>query len=308
LIDWNDKRLQQFGYLGLRARQVVEGFITGLHKSPFHGFSVEFSEHRQYNAGESTRFIDWKLYARSEKLFIKRFEEETNLRCRIIIDGSASMLFPGDTSRPQEQQTKFDFAVFVAAVFMMIFRHQRDAVGLSVVENGLETHTSAKSTFIHHQFLMNILEQHLEKVKKSPSPETRLVPALHEIAERIHRRSMIIIISDLFDAAHNPDALLDALQHLRHNGNEVIIFHTLDKKFEEDFAFSNAPHKFIDLENKTVIKIRPGEIRDVYQKKFAALMRDIREKSPQYGVDYVEADINAGLENVLLPFFARRRV
>jgi len=308
LIDWNDKRLQQFGYLGLRARQVVEGFITGLHKSPFHGFSVEFSEHRQYNSGESTRFIDWKLYARTEKLFIKRFEEETNLRCRIIIDGSASMLFPGDTSRPQEQQTKFDFAVFVAAVFMIIFRHQRDAVGLSIVENGLETHTSAKSTFIHHQFLMNVLQQHLDKVKKSPSPETHLVPALHEVAERIHRRSMVIIISDLFDAAHNPDALLDALQHLRHNGNEVIIFHTLDKKLEEDFAFSNAPHKFIDLENKSVIKIRPGEIRDVYQKKFAALMRDIREKSPQYGVDYVEADINAGLENVLLPFFARRRV
>jgi len=308
LIDWNDKRLQQFGYLGLRARQVVEGFITGLHKSPFHGFSVEFSEHRQYNSGESTRFIDWKLFARSEKLFIKRFEEETNLRCRIIIDGSSSMLFPGDSSRPQELQSKYHFSVFLAAVFMIIFRHQRDAVGLSLVSKELETHTAAKSTFIHHQYLMSILQQHLDKTIKEPSSETRLVPALHEIAERIHRRSMVIIFSDLFDAAHNPDALLDALQHLRHNGNEVIIFHTLDKKFEEDFEFGNVPHKFIDLENHSVIKIRPAEVREMYQKNFAKLMNEIRTKSPQYGVDYIEADLNLGLEGVLLPFFARRRM
>jgi uncharacterized protein (DUF58 family) len=308
LIDWNDKRLQQFGYLGLRAKQIVEGFITGLHKSPFHGFSVEFSEHRQYNSGESTRFIDWKLFARSEKLFIKRFEEETNLRCRLIIDGSASMLFPNDTNKPLELQSKYNFAVFIAAVLMIIFRQQRDAVGLSLINKDIDTHTSAKSTFIHHQFLMSILQKHLDKVKKESEPETLLVPALHQIAERIHRRSMVIILSDLLDAAHSPDAILDALQHLRHNGNEVIIFHTLDKKLEENFEFDNAPHKFIDLENKSIIKIRPAEVREIYKKNFEKLMNEIRSKSPKYGVDYYEADINSGLEGVLLPFFARRRV
>ncbi len=308
MIDWNDKRLQQFGYLGLRARQVVEGFITGLHKSPFHGFSVEFSEHRLYNTGESTRFIDWKLFARTDKLFIKRFEEETNLRCRLKIDGSESMLFPNDKTQATEQQTKFNFSVFLAAVFMTSFRSQRDAVGLSVVNDGLTLHTTAKSTFIHHQFLMSQLQSHLENVKKTPAPQTNLVEALHEVAERIHRRSMVVIFSDLLDVAHNTDELIDALQHLRHNGNEVILFHTLDKKFEEQFDFDNAPHKFIDLENKGVVKIRPAEVREMYRKNFAKLMSEIRTKSPQYGVEYIEADIAAGLENVLLPFFARRRM
>lgn len=308
MIDWNDQRLQQFGYLGLRARQVVEGFITGLHKSPFHGFSVEFSEHRQYNSGESTRFIDWKLFARADKLFVKRFEEETNLRCRLIIDGSASMLFPEDHSKAPEHQSKFQYSVFLAAVFMLIFRQQRDAVGLSLVNEGLALHTSARSTFIHHQFLMSQLQQHFEQVKRNPLPRTQLVSALHEIAERIHRRSMVLIFSDLFDAGHDPQALSDALQHLRHNGHEVILFHVLDRTLEEEFGFSNAPHKFIDLENHSVIRVRPAEIRDAYRKKFEDFIGEIRNNAPRYGIEYVQADISSDPSQVLMPFFARRRV
>lgn len=308
MIDWNDNLLQQFGYLGLRAQQVVSGFITGQHRSPFHGFSVEFSEHRPYNSGESTRFLDWKLYARSEKLFIKKFEEETNLRCQMIVDGSASMLFPNDKSKPTEMQSKYNFSVFLAAVFMIIFRHQRDAVGLSIVDNTLRKHTDTKSTFNHHQYLMGLLQNHLDNIKEQSNRETRLAETLHEVAERIHRRSMVMIFSDLFDIAHDSSDLIDALQHLRHNGNEIILFHTIDKKFEEDFDFDNAPRKFIDLENNSVLKIRPAEVRELYRKKYAELMSEIKEKSPQYGIDYVEADINIGLEGVLMPFFARRRM
>lgn len=308
MIDWNDNLLQQFGYLGLRAQQVVSGFITGQHRSPFHGFSVEFSEHRPYNSGESTRFLDWKLYARSEKLFIKKFEEETNLRCQMIVDGSASMLFPNDKSKLTEMQSKYNFSVFLAAVFMIIFRHQRDAVGLSIVDNTLRKHTDTKSTFNHHQYLMGLLQNHLDNIKEQSNRETRLAETLHEVAERIHRRSMVMIFSDLFDIAHDSSDLIDALQHLRHNGNEIILFHTIDKKFEEDFDFDNAPRKFIDLENNSVLKIRPAEVRELYRKKYAELMSEIKEKSPQYGIDYVEADINIGLEGVLMPFFARRRM
>ncbi|NLL28413.1 MAG: DUF58 domain-containing protein [Bacteroidales bacterium] len=308
MIDWNDNLLQQFGYLGLRAQQVVSGFITGQHRSPFHGFSVEFSEHRPYNSGESTRFLDWKLYARSEKLFIKKFEEETNLRCQMIVDGSASMLFPNDKNRPVEMQSKYNFSVFLAAVFMIIFRHQRDAVGLSIVDSILRKHTDTKSTFNHHQYLMGLLQNHLDNIKEQSDRETRLAETLHEVAERIHRRSMVMIFSDLFDIAHDSSELIDALQHLRHNGNEIILFHTIDKKFEEDFDFDNAPRKFIDLENNSVVKIRPAEVREMYRKKFAEMMSEIKEKSPQYGIDYVEADINLGLEGVLMPFFARRRM
>jgi uncharacterized protein (DUF58 family) len=308
LIDLNDKRLQQFGYLGLRARQVVEGFITGLHKSPFHGFSVEFSEHRAYNPGESIRHIDWKLFGKTEKLFVKRYEEETNLRCRLIVDGSASMLFPNIKSRPEEMQSKYQFSIFLSAVFMYLFRLQRDAVGLSIVTDKLEEHTNAKSTFIHHQFLMNILQNHLSTLPEKEAAQSVLIPNLHQIAERIHKRSMVIIMTDLFDVNHDAKEVLNALQHFKHNGHEVILFHILDRKWEEHFDYDNRPYRFIDLEDKSTIKVRPAEIRDLYQKKFAELTHDIKEQCPKYGVDYVEADIQDGLEKTLLGFFAKRAV
>ena len=308
MIELNDKRLQQFGYLGLRARQVVEGFITGRHKSPFHGFSVEFSEHRSYNQGESIRHIDWKLFARTEKLFIKRYEEETNLRCRLIVDGSASMLFPNISSRPEEMQSKYQFAVFLSAVFMYLFRLQRDAVGLSVITDKLETHTNAKSTFIHHQFLMNKLQEHLNALPKREAANSLIIPNLHQIAERIHKRSMVIIMSDLFDVSHNTKDILNALQHFKHNGHEVILFHILDREKEEHFNYDNKPYRFVDLEDKSTIKLRPAEIRDLYRQKFKELTEDIREQCPKYGVDYVDVDIQDGLEKTLLGFFAKRAV
>lgn len=308
MIDINDKRIQQFGYLGLRARQVVEGFITGLHKSPFHGFSVEFSEHRSYNSGESIRHIDWKLFSRTEKLFVKRFEEETNLRCQLVIDGSRSMLFPNVVSRPEEMQSKFKYSIFLVAVFMYICRMQRDAVGLSLITDKLETQTLAKSTFSHHQLLMNILQNHLTSLPKTENVPSVLVPNLHQIAERIHKRSMVIIMSDFLDIDHDPQFILDAIQHLKHNGHEVIVFNTIDKSLEENFSFDNRPYKFVDMENKSIIKVRPAEIRDNYVKLFSDFLNEIRTQCPKYKVDFIDVDIQNPLEKTLLNFFAKRSV
>lgn len=307
LIDFSDQRIQQFGYLELRARQVVEGFITGLHKSPFHGFSVEFSEHRQYNTGESTRNIDWKLYARTDKLFVKRFEEETNLRCQLVIDGSPSMLFPENPDVAEEIRSKYAFSVFSAAVFLVLLRQQRDAAGLSIISSKLDVHTPTRSTIAHHQYLMGLLETHFKALKPSKTSYSDLSSNLHLIAEQIHKRSLVIILSDLFDSSHNPDALFDALKHLKHNKHDVILFHVLDNAHEVNFDYDNKPYRFVDIENGSELKIRPAEIRADYKRRFELFRETMRINAVQYGVDFCEADINNGLSSVLLPFFARRR-
>lgn len=307
MIDFSDHRIQQFGYLELRARQVVEGFITGLHKSPFHGFSVEFSEHRQYNTGESTRNIDWKLYARTDKLFVKRFEEETNLRCQLVIDGSPSMLFPERADGEEELRSKFAFSIFSAAVFLVLLRQQRDSAGLSIISSTLDVHTPARSTIAHHQYLMGLLENHYKNLKPSKNTFTDLATNLHLIAEQIHRRSLVIILSDLLDSSHKPEALFDALQHLKHNKHDVIIFHVLDNAHEVDFEYDNKPYRFVDIENGSELKIRPAEIKAEYKRRFESFRELMRINAVQYGVDFCEADIRNGLNGVLLPFFARRR-
>lgn len=306
MIDWNDRKIYQFGHLALRARQAVAGFITGIHKSPFHGFSVEFSEYKPYNQGETTRFIDWKLFARSQKLFVKRFKEETNLRAYFIIDGSRSMLFPRDEKLEIEQQSKFHFATYLAASLMVVFHEQRDAVGLSLVADRVLFQSSVRSSLSHHRYLLQVLEQHLEKMYEEKPQQTELVSCLHEVAERIHRRSLVILLSDFMDARHNMSELYDALLHIKHNKNEVILFHVFDGKLESEFQFSNQPHKFIDLESGNQVKIRPAEVRDTYIKNFAQWLKNVENLAIEFGMDYQLADLRSGLEGVLIPFFMRR--
>ncbi|MCX7696143.1 MAG: DUF58 domain-containing protein [Bacteroidales bacterium] len=306
MIDWNDRKIYQFGHLALRARQAVAGFITGIHKSPYHGFSVEFSEYKPYNKGESTRFIDWKLFARSQKLFLKRFKEETNLRAYFILDGSRSMLFPKDETTALEQQSKFHFATYLAASLMVVLHEQKDAVGLSLIGDKIIFHSSVRSSFSHHRFLLQVLEQHLEKMYEEKPQQTELVACLHEIAERIHRRSLIILLTDFMDVRHNMNELYDALLHIRHNKNEVILFHVIDGQLEGEFQFNNQPHKFIDLESGGLVKIRPAEIRDTYIRNFAQWLKMIEDMAIEFGMDYQLANLRSGLEGVLIPFFMRR--
>lgn len=303
----NRQALQQFGHLELLARQVVEGFLTGLHKSPFHGFSVEFAEHRLYNKGESTRHIDWKLYARTDKLFVKRYEEETNLRCQLVIDRSSSMYFPevSEADKSNGKHTKMSFAVHCAAALIELLRKQRDAVGLSVFAEQLETHTPARSSLVHMRHLYDNLENLLKPEKEQQ--QTFAIDALHLIAESVHKRSLVVLFSDMMDNSQgNIDELFGALQHLRHNKHEVLLFHTVDKQKELDFNFENRPYTFIDLESGQQVKAHPSAVRETYTKAMSEFERELKLRCAQYQIDFIEADINAGFNQVLLEYLIKR--
>lgn len=296
-------QISKFENLELLAHQVVEGFITGLHKSPFHGFSIEFSEHRLYNKGESTRHIDWKLFARSEKLFVKRFEEETNLRCRIIIDSSSSMYFPNPEFNLQKLN-KISFSVLSSAALMTIFKKQRDAVGLSLFSDKVHLHTREKTSKTHHRFLYHQLEQLL--TKQAHLNSSRVTDALHQIADKIHQRSLVVLFSDMMDNSEKSDDLFSALQHLKFNKHEVILFHVIDHSKELNFEYENRPYKFVDMETNEEVKLTPHQIKDGFRKESEQFLNSLKLKCVQYKIDFVKVDINEGIENVLLNFFKKR--
>lgn len=282
------------------AQQVVEGFITGLHKSPYHGFSVEFAEHRLYNAGESIRNMDWKVFARTGRLYTKRYEEETNLRCQLVIDASSSMYYPLQT-----QQNKLQFSILSAAAIMYLMKKQRDAFGLSVFTDKVQVHTDARSTQVHRKLLLNYLEKTLQDNSKNKL--TNAATALHEIAENIHKRSLVIIFSDMFDNAEKQDELFAALQHLKYNNHEVILFHVTDKSSELDFKFENRPYEFIDMESGEKIKLQPNQVKDYYVEKMQQYHHQLKLKCAQYKIDLVEADIQQPYKQVLLPYLMKRQ-
>jgi len=293
----------EYDNLEFIASQVVEGFITGLHKSPFHGFSVEFAEHRLYNKGESTKHIDWKLFARSEKLFVKRYEEETNLRGQIFLDISSSMLFPYES----KGFNKLRFSIYCAASLIYLLRRQRDAVGLSTYDDELRFHSNARSSEVHIQVLYNELRKYLDPKSIGLKKQTNIPELLHNLSEIIHKRSLVIIFSDMF-AGNDEDSekLFSALQHLKYNKHEVIIFHVTDKKFEQEFAFTNRPYKFVDLETGQVLKLNPNEIRETYIDRTNKLVKQLNDRCGQYMIDIVEADINKGFDEVLKPYLLKR--
>jgi uncharacterized protein (DUF58 family) len=300
------KKVQQYGYLELVARQVVEGFITGLHKSPFHGFSVEFAEHRLYNNGESTKHIDWKLYGRSDKLFVKKYEEETNLRCQIVIDNSSSMHFPVREKLSIDQPDKMLFSVYCAAVLMYLSKKQRDAVGLSVFSDKLEVQTLARSSSVHQKLLYYELEKMLAPYDQSAKHATFAADALHEIADKIHKRSLVVIFSDMMESRKETADLFAAMQHLRHNKHEVILFRVTDKKKEQDFEYDNRPYKFVDMESGEELKIHPSEVRQQYTEAIAKYRDELKLRCMQYRIDFVEADINRPFDQVLVPYLLKR--
>lgn len=301
----NHQELQQFTHLELLARQVVEGFITGLHKSPFHGFSVEFAEHRLYNSGEPTKHIDWKLFGRTDKMFVKRYEEETNLRCQIVIDHSSSMNFPVP-EKGKEADNKLSFSVQCAAALTELLKMQRDAVGLTIFSEEVEVHTPARSSHTHQKLIFSELEKLLLPADPDVKRKTSAVEALHQVAESIHKRSLVIIFSDMFDSRTGSDELFSALQHLRHNRHEVILFHVTDKRHELDFEYENRPYTFVDMETGEEVKVQPNEIRDTYLKAIHDFRHELKLRCGQYRIDYVEADINEGYRQVLLPYLLKR--
>lgn len=289
--------------LELLAKQAVEGFIIGLHKSPFHGFSVEFAEHRLYNPGESTKHLDWKVYARTGKMFVKRYEEETNLRCQIVIDASSSMYFPRDE---KTKMNKLRFSIYSAAALINLLKRQRDAAGLSIFTDKVLVNTEARSSTKHHQLLYAQLENVL---KLDPlSVKTDVAKSLHEIADTVHKRSMIIIFSDMFDNidSKSADDLFSALQHLKYNKHEVILFHTIDKSKELEFEFENRPYEFIDMESGEKVKLHSNEVKGFYVEQMKKFEKELKLRCGQFKIDFVEADINQDFRQVLLPFLTKR--
>lgn len=297
--------IRRFSQLEIFARQVVEGFLTGLHKSPYHGFSVEFAEHRQYNSGESIRHVDWKLFGRTDKLFVKRYEEETNLRCQIVLDISGSMFFPEAKWIKRPDGNKLGFSVHAAAALIYLLRKQRDAVGLTCFSDNIRIHLPARGTTSHIQQVFTTLENLLsESAANSTSSVARV---LDEIAERIHRRSMVVVFSDFFDNAADSNTLFNALQHLKHSKHEVIFFHVLDKRYEVDLEFEDRPYTFVDAESGQKVRVNPADLRFSYQAQVSELRKNIALRCAQYGIDYVDADISDAFDKVLLAYLVRRK-
>jgi uncharacterized protein (DUF58 family) len=284
--------------LELLARQLVEGFITGLHKSPYHGFSVEFAEHRLYNDGESTRHIDWKVYARTDRLFTKRYEEETNLRCLIAIDTSPSMFYP------VESKAKLRFSTYAASAIAYLLQRQRDAVGLCLFSDKIDTITQVKSTPTHLAKIFAMLSGAVETQR--PVPQTNVANVLHEVAEKIHKRSLVIIFSDMFDGRENTDELFKALQHLKHNKHEVIVFHVMDNQTELMFNFEDRPMEFIDLETGHRLKLNPADVKDRYRDEAALFHRQLQMRCNQFKIDFVEADVSGDFNTILQTYLIKR--
>ncbi len=300
------KDLRQVENLELIAKQVVEGFILGLHKSPFHGFSVEFAEHRIYNPGEATRHIDWKVFGRTDKLFTKKYEEETNLRCQIVIDASSSMYFP----EPDKKSTgihlnKLIFSTICASAIIHLLKLQRDAAGLTIFTDDLLVHTKSGSSNVHHKLLQTHLEQFIGK--SSRDVKTDAGKCLHLIAENIHRRSLVVIFSDMFEDTSKTEELFSALQHLKHNKHEVVVFHVTDKQHELDFTYDNRPYVFVDMETGEKVKLRSNEIKSFYTEQMSEYIKTLKLRCHQYHIDFVEADMNAGFKDVLLPYLVKRQ-
>jgi len=298
------QQISELNNLELLANQIVEGFITGMHKSPFHGFSVEFAEHRLYNKGESTKHIDWKLYAKTKKLFVKRYEEETNLRCHIIIDNSASMHYPIINNISINNLSKIGFSAIASAALLEILKRQRDAVGLSIYSDKSDYYAPAKGSDRHRRMLLHKLENLLVQESNAATDTYTL---LHEISEKIHKRSLIFLFTDMFQATKNENELFEALRHLKYNKHEVVLFHTFDGKLEYDFDFENSPKKFIDIETGDEINLYASTVKENYQKEMDKYFNELKLKCMQYKIEYVPVDIHKGFHQVLISYLISRK-
>ena len=299
------QQFQQFDNLEFISKEVVEGFITGLHRSPFHGFSVEFAEHRLYNTGESTKHLDWKLFARTDKLFVKQYEEETNLRCQLVIDTSSSMLFPFEKGKAS-RINKLAFSVYSAAAIIYLLRKQRDAVGLSLFSEDIEFHSEARLSSVHIDLLYSELTRLLNQEQANLNRKTNTIDALHMIAENIHKRSLVILFTDL-TGQENLDAFFEALQHMRYNKHEVLLFHISDHLHEKQFDFRNQPYRFVDLETGDHLRFSPHDLKKNFEQAMDNYFEEMRVRCGQYQVDLAEADINEDFRHVLYAYLLKRK-
>lgn len=293
--------ISQLKNMEMRARLIVEGFITGLHKSPYHGFSVEFAEHRPYNPGDELRHVDWKVYAKTDRYYVKQYEEETNLRHYVVLDTSASMRY-----RHAQSLSKLEYGSYLAAALHYLMLKQRDATGLIAFDEDLHTLIPPRSTPGYARLLLS----HLERINREPEDEhtrTGAARTLHEVAERIDRRSMVVVITDLFENVSRHDELLKALKHLRYRRHEVLVFHTLEAETERRFRFPDRPVQLQDVETGESLTVQPGQLRQDYEAAVEAFSERFRRRCMEYDIDFVELDTQESYDTALMAYLNKRR-
>jgi uncharacterized protein (DUF58 family) len=281
----------RLAHLDVRARLVVEGFIAGMHRSPFHGFSVEFAEHRPYMPGDPLKNLDWKVWARSDRYLVKQFTEETNLRCHLLLDLSGSMGFKSERA----SLSKLEYAQSLCAALAYLMLQQQDAVGALLFGEHPRAYVPARA-----------VRSHLDEILKAlgaaaPEGRTRLGPALHELAERIKRRGLVVLCSDLMD---KPAEVLSGLQHFRHRHHEVVVFHVLDPD-EIDFPYTDTA-TFVDMESGEKLTTEPWEIAKRYRERFAAWTDHYRRTCREQRIDYVPLDTRTPFDRALLAYLEKR--
>ncbi len=292
--------VSQLRNMELRARLIVEGFITGLHRSPYHGFSVEFAEHRPYNPGDELRHVDWKVFAKTDRYYIKQYEEETNLRHYVVLDTSASMRY-----KRAGELTKLEYGAYLAAGLHALMIRQRDASGLIAFDERVHTVRRPKATSGYLRQLLITLER-LTSQEESRA-RTGAAAALSEVAERVARRSLVVVITDLFENIGEHDALLKALRHLRHRGHEVIVFHVLESETERRFRFPDVPMVFRDMETGEEMALQPAQIRAHYAEAVEHFSRRFRRRCLEHNIDFVELDTAEPYDTALMAYLNKRR-
>ncbi|MCM4156323.1 DUF58 domain-containing protein [Gramella sp. AN32] len=291
--------------LDLLAKTVVEGYISGMHKSPFHGFSSEFAEHKIYNSGESTRHIDWKLFAKTDKLYTRRYEEETNLRCHLILDNSSSMHYPTIVGQSIDKLNKIGLSALASASIMHILKRQRDAVGMSVYSDSFDFYAPEKSGERHHHLLLNTLNDIVKNKPESKSTDTYTF--LHQIAEKLKRRSLVFLFTDMFQEDTSETKLFEALRHLKYNRHEVVLFHVVDVKKELSFDFENSPRRFTDVESGSHIDLYSENIKENYKTLVNTYLQNLKLQCAKYQIKYVQADINSNFNQILTTFLIEKQ-
>lgn len=296
--------LSQLAPLELRARKIVEGFISGLHKSPYYGFSVEFAEHRPYNPGDDLKHVDWKVYAKTERFYVKQYEEETNLRCYLLLDTSSSMNY-----KYFAEWSKLRYGINFGAALIYLMHRQRDACGIIPFSDEIEAFIPAKSSYTHLRLLFGELEKRLEEEKQGAKAkkETATAEVIHEVAKRLNHRSLVVIITDLFERADEHDNLISSLKHLRHRNHEVILFNVMERKSERELDFPDRRFVMEDMETGSQMEVMPAQVREDYKKKVAEFTHRFKMACSEFQIDFEELDTQEAFDLALLAYLNKRK-
>ena len=294
----NPEILSQIKGLELKAKKIIEGFIAGLHKSPYHGFSVEFAEHRPYNTGDDFKHIDWKVYAKKERFYVKQYEEETNLRCFLVLDTSSSMYF-----KHKAQWTKLEYSAYLAAAMAYLMQSQRDAVGFASFADTLRTILPAKGTRRHLRRIFLEIEPYLTINKGN---FTASAAALHELAERIHQRSLVVIFTDLFENIETHDALISALKHLRHRKHEIILFNITEHYTELNLNLEYERYLLEDLESGEQLEISPAQVAQDYRAKVTMYLQRFKQACNEFQIDFESVSTEQPFSEALIHYLKKR--